>query len=420
MINYLYLDDFANPNKKDDYHKVNQIANSFRLEGELNVILEQPIDWKFQLKNLAYIFGIKGSKVPESEECLIQLNVLKEKLELKDISELKNSFSGIILDLRLDEKLDVGYKGTTVAQEIRQRATHKSMKDIPIVLCTGNNIYKSFYRKDSTTHDLFDITYIKDDIEARNKETKEYVAAKQLISLANGYESITDNLRSVKKILKVTKTHFIDSRVIEQLESYYHEKKAIHVYTRFILNELVRKTGVLISEPILAARLGIEIPKKESEKNYSEWRKLKTELEKHAYSGVFNDFSKLWWSNSILDWWDEKFKVQPLVHYNAEERVEIINKTLKLELQPFKSKETYHQYYWTICCKSLIPLDIRDGLIVNTKKMYPWQDTEYVSKDYALKKNIALNEISPLDRDKFEYLKKVYFSNKERPSRKKR
>ncbi len=82
------------------------------------------------------------------------------------------TFGGLILDLRLDqfpswEKAGgkAEYRATTLAQEIRTRATErKGAFEVPIVLWSTDERLRESYTRDDTGHDLFDLKCVKTDI----------------------------------------------------------------------------------------------------------------------------------------------------------------------------------------------------------------------------------------------------------------
>ena len=71
----------------------------------------------------------------------------------------------LFLDFRLDDNLqannmnnDQGYKGGSLAQNIREKITsgNNSIKDFPIVLVSAENNIEHLYKPDRRAHDLFD------------------------------------------------------------------------------------------------------------------------------------------------------------------------------------------------------------------------------------------------------------------------
>ena len=203
----------------------------------------------------------------------------------------QETFDGLILDLRLDQFANwqegsegdkAEYRATTLAQEIRTRATedHKVFQT-PIILWSTDERLRASYTRDDTSHDLFDLKCVKADIS--DDAGKAEAIASQLTSLALGYREIV-KVRSRKRgrgsqlhrFLGFEKLpEFLDARILSYFEGRPTPLPA-HEYARFILRDLLSAPGPLISEPVLAARLGID--KEASE----DWHKLKARIDKQA------------------------------------------------------------------------------------------------------------------------------------------
>ena len=80
---------------------------------------------------------------------------------------------------------------------------------------------------------------------------------------------------------------YINDRVINIFSN--QKKTPIFQYSRFIINELLQKSGPLIDDKILAARLGVDI------NSSKDWNNLLKKLNNTKYSGVYSDVWKRWW-----------------------------------------------------------------------------------------------------------------------------
>ena len=131
---YLYIDD-------TELTVIEGIANGLKKSGIINVIAENPKPWQEQVSS---------------------------------IIDRIDHFDGILLDWRLteevrrsasDQDVSIKYSAEALAQEIRFLYSDKEknivVKDIPIVLCSGNEGFLGYYLKDETGHDLFDEVYEK-------------------------------------------------------------------------------------------------------------------------------------------------------------------------------------------------------------------------------------------------------------------
>ena len=90
---------------------------------------------------------------------------------------------GLLLDLRLDQKPGesgrrVQYRAVSLAQELRTRMTEGALISFPIALWSIASKFKRSYRRDSSSHDLFDAVY---DKSPGNPNTKNNRALKLLV-----------------------------------------------------------------------------------------------------------------------------------------------------------------------------------------------------------------------------------------------
>lgn len=361
LIKYLYIDD-------EQTDVITSIAEALSSTDEIEVKSINPIQWNEQIKDI----------------------------ENRDID-------GLILDLRLDrEPPHVSYRGLALAQEIRTLATeNKSNKDIPIVLCSAEERISVSYRPDMTGHDLIDEIFIKGHIDYKVGKTK-------LIDLANGYKILLTQKLDLLKIFNIQKLENLDERFVDYYNSLITRKAPVHEFARFILNEVIRKTGLLIDEDILAVRLGID------KNTSSDWKKLLKILENQKYTGVFGNAWKRWWMNELENWWNIDLGIEKsLRSMSATEKVNLVIE--KTGLQNLKKAEkirkNYSEQFWTICQGTNQPIDIIDACkLANQDNNLPWQDYKYIAIETAIyginKQNWG--EIHPFEKQRIEKLKKLY------------
>lgn len=326
-----------------------------------------------------------------------------------------NSYDGLILDLNLEEKKnpDSGrisyYKGSTLAQELRNLAKSKELKEIPIILLSANKNLEKYF--DQTNKDLFDLILKKESLNSTDifKES-----ALKLNSIANAYKKLSKD-SNINNVLDSDLKNE-DIRFISEIE-YQLSNKPLHSISNFFIKEVLEKNGILINEKLLFTRLGIDTISSDA----NELIKLKTEiLLKYKYNGIFSEGWERWWMNGIEELWVSFFcNNKSLRSLDSNGRVDIINQKLSLNLKPIqKSDKSKSLKFWTICKGTYVSIDNIDGLLVaGQEKIFPWQDKEYVCIDEALKpKNkIAWRDIAPTEKIKLEILKKR-FPN-ERPNR---
>lgn len=360
---YIYIE--------DDPHKV--IADGFIIEGKLSVNQIQP-----------------------DQDLSKQITKL--------ISEESN-IDGVIVDLRLDEipneqsGQSSEYRGTSLAQEIRTRQKEAKIKEFPIVLFSANeNINNSL---EDTGNDLFDLVLSKElDVDEYN------IVRIKLQDLAISYRKLAEE-KDVSKILCIDDSDFsrIDDRFLKELKNKIDNNAPVHVVARFLINELLEKTGLLISEDVLAARLGI------SKTDSKDWDNLLCAIKDAKYSGCFSCGWTRWWMYKIDEWWESITEDNVFLRRtSAKERVDIIKRRMSLPglTAAKKTNGATSDEFWTVCKGCGMPLDPIDGLLVlGQDNIYPWQDMDYILVDTALKRfNIdKWKGIAAIDEDRFNIIK---------------
>lgn len=324
--------------------------------------------------------------------------------QLKFIKENESTLDGLILDLRLDDYPNAegeraGFRGTSLAQEIRTRQKEGEFKAFPIVLFSGNDKLEKSLEKSGK--DLFDICIDKGQINAKSYD----VFTPQLIALADGYKTISKQIPNLLEVLR-TNIAVIDERFISELSDL--TSNPTHVIAGFLISELIGKQGLLIDEQVLAARLGINISKS------SDWNRVLDSLSPAKYEGVFSAGWHRWWMSLIDEWWKKVVGAETYLRSTpAQIRVELIKEKLGLSNLQFAEKITKadSEEYWTICKGYNLPLDPVDGLMIDGQEnLYPWQDAEYVSIDAALrrKNNNAWKKVAKLEEERLNDLEQQF------------
>jgi hypothetical protein len=223
-----------------------------------------------------------------------------------------------------------------------------------------------------------------------------------LISLAKGYEFLL-----LRKSIDETfgkEISFLDKRLVSDLNT-IHASKPVHIFSGFIVKQLLRKTGPLVDIKHLSARLGIYY------KHSDDWQKLMEILADTKYDGVYSDGWERWWFPLIEKWWTENFPDKIIRLLSATDRVKLISEKFTLNLTPYqKTARSKSDKFWTICKGTLAPIDPTDGFIVgNQDNFYPWQEKEYISIDEALERKFIdiWKTISSLEKNRYEKLIKT-------------
>lgn len=304
---------------------------------------------------------------------------------INDINEANPDL--IILDYILTEGSELKFcNAPTIASTLRSATAIEAFKERPIVLMSNKDNIVNSYRKDYTSHDLFDYAITKDN--ATKVCTQKFVD--KCISFIEAYKKIADDKFVLPNILEV------DQKLIHSKLSFHlnENNKSLYEYSRFIFEHLIRCSGMLIGEDILSARLGVC-------KGSPDWKQLKTNLDNLKYKGIFSSSYNRWWMNSIDSWWinslEQKYSIR---HHNAEERVQILKVKLGLELNLVKSSDkNLSTNYWSICKQTKLPLDPFDGIELLEEEFMPWQDKDYISIDGYLEDIETYSKIvSDIDR----------------------
>ncbi|PRY09813.1 hypothetical protein CLV24_11717 [Pontibacter ummariensis] len=327
----------------------------------------------------------------------LQVEHVKPKSFGAELERLKGeTYDGLLLDLRLDEKSEAEYRAFSLAQELRTRATENEIRDVPIVVCSTYPKLKFSYSNDATSHDLFDKKYLKDEELVDKSET----VALELYSLAVGYikiDQIKQNLKGVG--VQLRKFFCLPDTDIDQLDTrlikFFGERQdplPVHEYARFIMREMLEKAGPLVDEKLLAARLGVDT-------DCEDFTKLiNRDLEKFRFTGPFSEGWKRWWWHLVEQWWNNlPNSPGSLAFLNAADRVGVLNEELRLNLKVAKSiDKEYSTRFWSVCKFYQQPLDPFDGLLTEmSREPFAWQDSEYISIKAALDPNSKASNIFP-------------------------
>ncbi len=301
--------------------------------------------------------------------------------ETRDIVMNNQEHDGVILDLKLDgvknDKNTANYTAPSLATAIRSKIVENNFrKEFPIFLLTSQDNLEKYYKYDLTSHDLFDFLFFKQKLgEANNYPQK-------IISILEAYEIIKKENKKLDSILEID----LDELVNINFPSKFYEPDSVSIYdlSKFILKKVVLKQGILIPEEVLASRLGINIELSES------WDELKEILKSLGYTGIYSKVWRRWWSHKLVQFWREVFPTSPpLISLKAIERVDMLKAHYNLEkLSPATPIEKASgSKFWTVCKVYNRPLDVRDGILIETLDPEPWHDKRYISLESILERD---------------------------------
>ena len=316
----------------------------------------------------------------QQENSELQIDVRTPVQFDEEVRQLgKEKFDGLLLDLRLDRAADqagrrVNYRALSLAQELRTRMTEGEMVSYPLVLWSVDDNFKLSYDKDEASHEIFDRQYYKTSITGEGAGV-----AIEMVDLASGYKMINAlKSRTVKNIYSKLIAlpgafDIIDARIADNISD--NRSYPAHVFARSILSHLIIGSGPLIDEEILAARLGIDVNQS------ADWPKLKEDFaESMRYTGIFGTAWPRWWMFKLIARWKEIHPQAPLQRLEAQERVGILKKALKLShlsaARPLV--EGYDQRFWYVCKFLRSPISPTDAVQLSVDRR-EWQDGVYAS-----------------------------------------
>jgi len=306
-----------------------------------------------------------------------------------------DNFDGLILDLKLDGGgVDsTKFTATSLAQWISSYVITEKKSAKPVVLLS-NDLQCASYKADITSHDLFDIVLER----GGNLDWK--WLAKTLNVLAEDYEKINnDTEKNLKELLQC------DS--IDTGSTYFApflDRTTFNVsqFASFILNDLFKHPGLLISDNLLAARYGVD-----KEKSGKAWQEFKIKyLGVARYSGLFGRMLELYWSKKTQEVFVELTGGRSAVSMTTTQRVRVLKEKVKdaQELIAYDSDdEMISNYCWTIDEVTGEPLDSSDGYMIQEDGgLKSWQEPRFLSFDTIESGYKGDYVLVPSERERFE------------------
>jgi hypothetical protein len=258
-----------------------------------------------------------------------------EFLEVTDVATLAREIVRrgphlVAIDYRLDEtpknlNPDQTYKGSALAQHLRDSSIERPETDFALVLVSAEKKIKSLYNPDKTAHDLFDRVYIKEDV----NRTGDIVRA-ELVGLCDAYVELR-RLEQVYDLFALTRIPDADRQYIDfqELRIALSDAAAPHIVARTFLRNLIDRSGPLLDQYDVAARLGTSVEFLEPV--------LKALEENGAlYRGLLSEPWHRWWAYKVDDWATELFGRRP-TGLPASDRAAVLTKKFECNIEPAKS-----------------------------------------------------------------------------------
>lgn len=212
----------------------------------------------------------------------------------------KEIFAGqpdiLVLDFRLDEVfVDAedpaeGYKGSAMAQQIRDLAINEPDHDFPIVLVSSEEKIREQFVPDRTSHDLFDRVCPKEHVNNRRALVRQ-----ELVSLCAGYQILRSKAGGFN-LLELAKLPEEEDYALDYQDLIQSMKRAAapHLVAALFLNQLLGRSGPLIDINDACARFGIS---KDAASTVSGWL-YDNGL---GYDGLFFDGWPRFWAHRVDD-----------------------------------------------------------------------------------------------------------------------
>lgn len=239
----------------------------------------------------------------------------------------------ILIDYRLDEcgpggEIGVQYKGSALAQILRDKAIEQPESDCPLVLVSAEAKIKSLYRPDKTAHDLFDRVYVKDSINNDRDRVRS-----ELVALCNGY-ALLRALNQTYDLKAITSLSEDEDWALDyqQLRVGIGEAKAPHIVARILLRDLIDRNGPLLDDSEMCALLGIK-------SECADQVAATLAQAEVGYNGVFSGISRRWWAHRLDSWASEIFGSRA-TGLTAKARADALNEKLGLGLEAAASPWT--------------------------------------------------------------------------------
>jgi len=165
----------------------------------------------------------------------------------------------VAIDYRLDEVVGAVpagqlYKGSALAQHIRDIAVEFPDRDCALVLISAEAKVRALFDPDKTAHDLFDKVYLKEDVRASRDRV--------IFELSGLCQAYIDAKRSARpynlSTLMCAKEADLPNIDFQELRRGTEGAAAPHILVRLFLRTLIDRSGPLIDHHEVAARLGLD------------------------------------------------------------------------------------------------------------------------------------------------------------------
>ncbi|EBV3599638.1 hypothetical protein DOI34_24015 [Salmonella enterica subsp. enterica serovar Virchow] len=285
-----------------------------------------------------------------------------EHVEVSDLIELAKELLDkkpdiVALDYRLDEKLtkikpDQTYKGSALAQHLRDVAIDHPEQDFPLILVSSEEKLQKLYRPDRTAHDLFDRVYAKSEIRTESERVQA-----ESFDLCVAYDRLRE-LQGKYDVVDLTRIDRDDADQInfQEFRELVETSKAPHLVVKSFYRQLIKRVGPLLSKEDVAARLGVPTqsvqPALDALDNFG-----------CRYKGLLSEGWHRWWLYRFDQWAEKIFGGRP-VRIPANARAKRLSEALGEEFpaakSPWNGRDDELISFACACCR--LPAEIRHSV----------------------------------------------------------
>ena len=241
------------------------------------------------------------------------------------LAESKLAAAGLLMDIDLSNESQSKESGLGLTADIRAAQHRETTPAFPIVRFSYRDKVAANIGSDSSSDDSFDLKIDKDRL---SNEGIIPAVQQKLLGVAEVYVGVGKASTAEVFGLDEDRWGAWGSRAFSE-ELGLSDRT--YVKARLVVQGLVTP-GFLISEDILAARLGID---REGSRG---WDDLTKALTKIAYGGLASEHFRRWWARGLEELWSEISPDDPLAGTNITDRHAALSKHFE-GLVPLKMRE---------------------------------------------------------------------------------
>ena len=295
------------------------------------------------------------------------------------LAESNLAAAGLLMDIDLSNESESKESGLGLTADIRAAQHRETTPPFPIVRFSYRDKVAANIGSDSSSDDSFDLKIDKDRL-----SNDGVIAAVQqkLLGVAEVYAGV--GKASTAAVFGLSEEQW-DTWGSRTFSEELRLSDRTYVRARLIVQGLVTP-GFLISDDILAARLGVHREKSKG------WDDLTKVLESISYSGLASTCFRRWWARGLEEWWSEIAPDSPLAGTNIMDRHAGLSQRFE-GLVPLKMREdSPGQRPWRGCeltyeeTGEFLPLDPSRAVRFRLRMTVPdWADPTYAALGPAIK-----------------------------------